>query len=164
MEMTQYQSKGKTIGAISALLFAGSELSAANISWGLSSATAVPMSSTSMAIMAALFMIGGIWILSKTEKKAQSFLVLALLMAGAYNVNVIATDIAPINISGPSGNADIYFGARNIVTNNNEEPIRITNIDTEGCPAAPSELPCNEGGVVNPNQSCEIDLRLCGPL
>jgi len=144
------------------------------LSWVPSSATAVPMSSTSMAILAALFMMGGIWILSKKQKKAQSFLIMALLMTGVYNFTVDANattvlDGILIEIKETRGNDRSLNQGPNVVVNKSGEEIRIT-IDHDGCPYAPLEelsVPvgvrlCSSGLLLSPllDESVEVDFSV----
>ena len=140
------QNQKKLVGVITGLLLVGRELSAANptLYWG-PNATAVPMSTTSMAIMAALFMIGGLWVLSKTQKKAQSFLVMAVLMTGAYNfATVVQANVSPKpititddNAEGGSESIGLAFGSD--VVNESSDAVTLT-VDRDGCVPYQSSL------------------------
>jgi len=159
--MSKHLKKSKLTGIIGGLLLASSELSAQIVTWGPNSgATAVPMSSTSLAIMAALFMIGGIWILSKTQKKAQGFLVMALLITGAYNLNtIVQADDGGIIIDSAEGEANLHPGS-NRIQNNYQEDVKI-NIAPHGCTITESDRPCGANTVLTTDEWCNVNLTNC---
>ena len=135
------------------ILLASSNLSAASISW--QPYTAVPMGTTSLAILALLFMLGGSWILFRSRKYRQSFAVLAAALVGAYSFPAVA--VLPVSIDTPEGTQSLSCDL-NIVTNNSGQTVTITQIDTSGCP--------NNGGDCEINQpfadgdTCTILLRI----
>ena len=162
MKTSQYQNKGNLIGVVGALLLVSSELTAQTISWG-PNATAVPISSTSIAIMAVLFMIGGIWVLSKTQKKTQSFLVMALLMTGLYNFATVsqADDSPDISITSESGTKNLNHGTTSIRNDTEDITVKITTIVEHECTYNPSASSCNVGTELAPGQSCMVRLEEC---
>jgi len=150
--------KVRYLSVILGLFIASSELSAQTITWG--SAHAVPMSLTSIIIMAVLFLLIGIWILKKSQSHAQRLLFSFALMAVSYNYTVEATAWShTVDIMAESGTADLDQQGTTQVLNSYDAPVTILNIDPHGCTIGSNT--CTIGTTLDPGEYCLIEV-LCG--
>ena len=155
-------SVNKKVVAVAGILMGVSQLSAQTISWG---STAVPMSMTTLIVLAIMFMIGGTWVLSRAKKHVQQFAVAMVLVAGLYNYSGIAiAEVSNIDITTRSGTAHLTPGVINLVCNKYAEDVVISGIDPDGYMITESSSPCAEGTVLTPisvnedNACCTVAL------
>ncbi len=151
----------RKVGYLSAtlgLFISSSELSAQTITWG--SAHAVPMSLTSMIIMAVLFLLIGIWILKKSQSHAQRLLFSFALMAVSYNYTVEATAWShTVSITTESGTAELGTNGTAQVKNDYADPVTILAIDPGVCVIISNT--CTIGTTLANGEYCLVGVS-CG--
>lgn len=150
--MNAFTSKTRGISVAAGVLLAGSELSAQTISWG---ATDVPMSMTSLALLAGMFLLLGAWGLSKAQKHVQQFALAAVLVGGVYGYAVKAIAVPTVEITTSSGTANLVDGY-NDVCNAYVNAVTITAIEPHGC--AIHAQSCEVGTVLDSEDCCYIDI------
>jgi glucose-6-phosphate-specific signal transduction histidine kinase len=154
--------KVNLVGVLSSIVLLGSDLFAqpanGTVSWAQHAA--VPMSTTSMVIMMLLFLIIGIWMLSKMQKNTQNLLVIALFMATmVFSYKAVAIGSASITTS--TGTIDpIYDGQP--LQNDYSQAIQITSMTSnhEACSINPNPAAgiCKVGTILQNGESCTFQL------
>jgi len=143
---------------ISGLVVTTGSLSAQSFAW-VPASTSVPMSPSSLIILAILFMGAGLYLLMKSQNAAARSLFSILLLAGMFGfVNEVkaANCETDININTHQGNQDLYsYTDHNIHNNVNNIAIKIT-IDPDGC-----EMESNCNSILQPGDGCLISLGSC---
>ena len=150
----------KSIVGLAGMFFVSSELSAGTITWSLAQAQAVPMSTTALIAMAAMFLFAGTWMLVKTNnKQAAKLFAIGLVVAGLGMVNqdADANALPVITITTPSGTQSFQNAVE--IKNESGSPvsITITPIDVDACRVnneCPSILA--DGDTCSVEEVCEV--------
>jgi len=139
------------------VLLSATNLSAQTFSW-VPAATSVPMSPSSLIILAILFMGAGLYLLMKSQNAATRSLFSILLLAGMFGFVTEAKAVinyyeittpngTDIQFSNQDGNNEIRNAAANV-------PVKIT-VDADGC--AVNSDTCNNV-VLQPGEACNVSL------
>ena len=135
------------------------ELSAATITYApANGATAVPMNTEGLMVMAGLFLATGIWMLVKSKKGMGTALLLAGVLTGVYPTTGnagMAAATAVVELTNPAGGTTTFTEQYNIeVTNISGVTVTITDIQpNEG---APTENQCTVGKILANGTSCYL--------
>jgi hypothetical protein len=139
----------------SGVLLLSNELFAQTISWN--STTAVPLSPLSLGLLTGLFMLVGLWMLSKKHNQIASFFIVAIVATGFYTTGLKAMP-APLSIGTNQGTMHLSDGS-NVVRNDYSETVMITEIDLQGCMSiATMGTACTEGLQLANGDSCNINI------
>ncbi len=156
-------SKIKKLGLF-ALIATTSELSAATISWIAINAQAVPMSFTSMLVLAGLFLVVGVFLLQKMQHQGVRLFMMAALVAGTFGLATIAKAAAyPVLeiTDGSDAVLTILDDAITQVHNSHTDAIKITSITPSvGCNVVQVATPvCQLNTPLAKDQSCYITIE-----
>lgn len=133
--MKQRHIKSLLPKAVFGVMLIGHELFAADpvISWH--PYAAVPLDRMSMIIMAVMFMLIGAWLLHKSRKPMQQFLVAAVMVSGVYHYTLEAIALAPetIPMSGTVNDYNLSCGGIYLIENNEGSQLQVTGVSGDGC-------------------------------
>jgi len=155
--------KIKSLGVLSGLVLLSSKASAATLAWVAIGAQAVPMSFTSMMVLAGMFLIVGVFLLQKMQNQGARFFMLALLVVGTFGLTTVAK--ATSNILEITDGSDpvvtIDDNAVTEVRNGHTDAIKITSITpSEGCAVVPGVAPiCQINTPLANGQSCYVTIE-----
>ena len=148
------------------LLLISNQTMAQTISWSLLNASAVPLSHTTMIILAlTLFVIATYFIKSKRTIKNSLFIVTVITGVIFIGSNIVDNKAFAlivgliVNINSPSGTEHLAENETTQVTNNYASPIRITAVNPENCSITLNT--CTVGAVLNTGKSCEVTTVCC---
>ncbi len=159
------QNKIKVFSSFTILLLTSNELQAQVIAWGLANTQPIPISFTSMVILAGILGIFGQRFIKNNKNLIQkSPLIIALIGSTLFTGLGISIDkaiaaITTITINTPTGTLNLVVNGDTRVTNNYTGAIEITGITPHGCTI--SSNTCVVGTILNPTESCEITTSAC---
>jgi len=159
--MQIHHKKSLFIPLVSGLIVTTTGLIAApTISW-VPASTSVPMSLSSLIILAILFMGAGLYLLMKSQNAVARSLFSILLLAGMFGfVKEVKADMATcITLSSPSGSEILGIG-NHIVNDAQNVPVKIM-IDPDELQLVFTDC-YNNNGVLQPGDSCDISLNWSG--
>jgi hypothetical protein len=99
--------------------------------------TAVPLDRVSTIIMAVLFVLIGAWLLHKSRKPMQQFLVAAVMVSGVYQYALDAVGAEPVPMSA-TGNKTLSCGAYYLLQNSEGGQLQVTGNSGATCVFQPA--------------------------